>query len=54
MDDNVVRKLDLLQEMAIKRANCPHVRYLIDLLAEHAEEDETDDVLLRWAGNILG
>jgi len=41
-------KLDLLQILAVKYADDPHKRYLIGLLAEHAEEDEMSAEFLVW------
>ena len=43
-------KLDLLQEMAQEHADDPRKLYLIELLAEHAEEEEMLEEFLRWIG----
>lgn len=46
-------KLDFLQKMATEYAEEPYKRYLIDLLAEHAEEDEMSVKLLEWVSIIM-
>ena len=41
-------KLDLLQTLAVKCADAPHRLYLIELLAEHAEEEALSAEFLAW------
>ena len=41
-------KLDLLQTLAVRCADEPHRLYLIELLAEHAEEEALSAEVLAW------
>jgi len=45
---NFSEKLDTLLELAIACSNEPHKFYLIQLLAEHAEDSEMTVDFLRW------
>ena len=47
-------KLDALREMAREHDGEAHALYLVTLLAEHAEEQEVTEGLLRWARALLG
>ena len=47
------QKLDALQEMAKVCAEEPNKQYVIELLAEHAEESEMTTELLAWAEDVL-
>ena len=46
-------KLDALQKMAKEYAGEPHKQYVIELLAEHAEEAEMTTEFLEWADDAL-
>ena len=46
-------KLDTLQEMARKHAGEVHKLYMIELLAEHAEEPEMTAEFLGWLGGAF-
>ena len=50
---NYSHELDLLQEMAVKYAGEPQKVYLIQLLAEHVEEDEMTAEFLEWVNETL-
>ena len=44
-------KLDLLQCLAREHAADPNRMYLIELLAEHAEEEEMTEEFLQWVSS---
>jgi len=46
-------KLDSLQDMAIDCTGDVHALYLISLLAEHAEEEECTEEVLRFVKSLL-
>jgi len=46
-------KLNLLQKLAIAYPNEPHKKYIIELLAEHAEEPEMTMEFLAWLRTAL-
>ena len=55
-DDGDVKpseKLDLLQCLARECADNPNGMYLIELLAEHADEEETTREFLRWVSSWI-
>jgi len=41
-------KLDILRELAIAHEDEPHKRYVIEMLAEHADEAEMTEEFLAW------
>lgn len=47
------RKLDVLQSMAIIHLGEPYKLYLIQLLAEHAEDKDMTADFLTWVKNLL-
>ncbi|MCL2445183.1 MAG: hypothetical protein FWD06_00215 [Oscillospiraceae bacterium] len=47
------QKLDALQAMAIVHAGKMHKLYLIQLLAEHAQDDEMTMEFLAWTDELL-
>ena len=46
-------KLDALQKLAREHENHPHKLYLMELLAEHAEEDEMSAGFIAWIEMLL-
>ena len=50
---NYEHKLDALQKMAKAYTDESHKIYVIELLAEHAEEAEMTTAFLEWLQNIL-
>ena len=50
---NLSHKLDTLQQMRLQFEDHPNKAYLIDLLAEHAEEEEMTAAFLEWAAAVL-
>ena len=46
-------KLDALQELAKQHAGETHRLYVIQLLAEHAEEEEMSAEFLRWITDMF-
>jgi len=53
-DHGVVKpseKLDLLQCLALECAADPNMMYLIELLAEHADEEEMTEGFLQWVSS---
>jgi len=45
--------LDTLQTIAMECLQEPYKRYLIELLAEHAEEEEITAGFLEWVRSVL-
>ncbi|MCL2532133.1 MAG: hypothetical protein FWE40_08245 [Oscillospiraceae bacterium] len=46
-------KLDILQKMALNHANNQHKTYVINVLADHTEDDCVDRVFLDWLSELL-
>ena len=46
-------KLDVLQELARQYAGDVHKLYVIQMLAEHAEEDEMSEDVLEWITGVF-
>ena len=46
-------KLDFLQAMAVEHGGNPNKLYLIELLAEHAEDEEVTACLLELVKRLL-
>lgn len=50
---NFAEKLGVLQEFAIASMNEPHRFYLIQSLAEHAEDEEMTADFLEWLRGVI-
>ena len=46
-------KLDLLQRLAVQHATNQYRLYLIELLVEHAEEDDATAEFMEWLETVL-
>jgi len=46
-------KLDVLHELARDHANDPKKSYMIELLADHTEDDHFDQMFLEWLIALL-
>ena len=51
--DETIKQVDTLRELTIAHEDKPHKRYVIEMLAEHADEAEMTEEFLAWLKGVF-